>query len=68
MATADNEAFIKAIDATLLRSGFERWGKDGWIRDDENGGTCYDTAWALERAELPSLAEEFSHIFPNGRP
>ena len=34
----------------LAATGFEHWGSHGWIRDDENGDTCYDDKWAMREA------------------
>lgn len=42
---------LTEVERALLRStGFSPWGKGGWIRDDENGGTCYDDKWAMREA------------------
>lgn len=44
--------------STLVKKGFTPWGKDGWVRDEEGCGTCYDTPWALNEAGFPDLAKE----------
>lgn len=42
---------LTPVERRLLRlAGFEPWGNHGWIRDDENGGTCYDDRWAMREA------------------
>lgn len=40
----------KAERGFLRAAGYEPWGKGGWIRDDENGDTCYDNKWAMQDA------------------
>lgn len=42
--------------AVLKLTGFTRWGKGGWVRDEEGAGTCYDDRWAMR--EALHLAEE----------
>jgi len=58
-AQAVDRALRQAVHDLLTAKGFAPWGRDGWVRDDEGCDTCYDTAWALERAELPILREKW---------
>jgi hypothetical protein len=56
---ATDRALRQAVFDLLKAKGFAPWGHDGWVRDDEGCDTCYDTAWALEQAELPVLHEKW---------
>jgi hypothetical protein len=63
--------YIKLVEGILLHAKFERWGKNAWVRccgpdqiDEGNGGTCYDTAWALDTMELYTEAERIREILP----
>jgi hypothetical protein len=60
------EALDHAVRALLMRSGFASHGHDGWVRDDEGCDTCYDTAWALGRVDLPNLERKYRSVRPDG--